>query len=220
MILSDIQEFVTGERPIDASDRVLATVLFLDIASSTERATALGDAAWGNLLNAYYSIVRKELARFRGKETNTAGDGFLAIFDGPARAIRCAIAITVVVRQLRIDVRAGLHTGECEMMGDNVGGFRRMEAFRRAILRSLRRPESKSIPVVAPVVVSLNAGRAATTPLRWFGSGLGVMPLTLPFDRALEAECNLTRGTARRQFSCRLRSGSNCTSRLHRQLPD
>jgi class 3 adenylate cyclase len=87
------------------------------------RATALGDAAWGNLLNAYYSIVRKELARFRGKETNTAGDGFLATFDGPARAIRCAIAITVVVRQLGVDVRAGLHTGECEMMGDNVGGI-------------------------------------------------------------------------------------------------
>jgi len=122
-ILSDIQEFVTGERPIDASDRILATVLFLDIASSTERATALGDAAWGNLLNAYYSIVRKELARFRGKETNTAGDGFLATFDGPARAIRCAIAITVGVRQLGIDVRAGVHTGECEMMGDNVGGI-------------------------------------------------------------------------------------------------
>jgi class 3 adenylate cyclase len=122
-ILSDIQEFVTGERPIDASDRILATVLFLDIASSTERATALGDAAWRNLLNVYYSIVRKELARFRGKETNTAGDGFLATFDGPARAIRCAIAISLGVKQLGIDVRAGIHTGECEMMGDNVGGI-------------------------------------------------------------------------------------------------
>jgi hypothetical protein len=92
-ILCDIQEFVTGERPIDASDRILATVLFLDIASSTERATALGDAAWRNVLNAYYSIVRKELARYRGKETNTGGDGFLATFDGPARAVRCATAI-------------------------------------------------------------------------------------------------------------------------------
>jgi pimeloyl-ACP methyl ester carboxylesterase len=122
-ILSDIQEFVTGERPIDASDRILATVLFLDIASSTERATELGDAAWRNLLNSYYSIVRRELARFRGKETNTAGDSFLAIFDGPARAVRCALAITVGVEQLGIDVRAGVHTGECEMMGDNVGGI-------------------------------------------------------------------------------------------------
>jgi pimeloyl-ACP methyl ester carboxylesterase len=82
-ILSDIQEFITGERPIDSSDRVLATVLFIDIASSTERAAALGDTAWGNLLNSYYAIVRKELARFRGKETNTTGDGFLATFDGP-----------------------------------------------------------------------------------------------------------------------------------------
>jgi class 3 adenylate cyclase len=122
-ILSDIQEFVTGERPIDASDRILATVLFLDIASSTERATQLGDAAWGNLLSSYYSIVRRELARHRGKETNTSGDGFLAMFDGPARAVRCALAITREVKQLGIDVRAGVHTGECEMMGDNVGGF-------------------------------------------------------------------------------------------------
>lgn len=122
-ILSDIQEFVTGERPIEASDRILATVLFLDIASSTERATELGDAAWRNLLNSYYSIVRRELARFRGKETNTAGDSFLATFDGPARAVRCALAVTLGVKQLGIDVRAGVHTGECELMGDNVGGI-------------------------------------------------------------------------------------------------
>ena len=122
-ILSDIQEFVTGERPVDASDRILATVLFLDIASSTERAPAIGDAAWRNLMNSYYSIVRKELARFRGKETNTAGDGFLATFDGPARAVRCGLAISIGVKQLGIDVRAGVHTGECELMGDNVGGI-------------------------------------------------------------------------------------------------
>jgi class 3 adenylate cyclase len=123
VILADIQEFVTGERPIASSDRILATVLFLDVASSTERATELGDAAWRNLLNAYYVIVRKELARFRGKEMNTAGDGFLATFDGPARAIRCALAITQTVKQLNIAVRAGIHTGECELMGDNVGGI-------------------------------------------------------------------------------------------------
>jgi len=122
-VLSDIQEFITGERPIDSSDRVLATVLFLDIASSTERAATLGDAAWGNLLNSYYTIVRKELVRFRGKETNTTGDSFLATFDGPARAIRCALAIVVAVRQLGIELRAGVHTGECELMGDNVGGI-------------------------------------------------------------------------------------------------
>jgi len=122
-VLSDIQEFITGERPIDSSDRVLATVLFLDIASSTERAATLGDAAWGNLLNSYYTIVRKELVRFRGKETNTTGDSFLATFDGPARAIRCALAIVGAVRQLGIELRAGVHTGECELMGDNVGGI-------------------------------------------------------------------------------------------------
>ncbi len=83
----------------------------------------MGDTAWGNLLNSYYAIVRKELARFRGRETNTTGDGFLATFDGPARAVRCALAIALNVRQLGIEVRAGVHTGECELMGDNVGGI-------------------------------------------------------------------------------------------------
>jgi len=123
VVLSDIQEFVTGERPIDSSDRILASVLFLDIASSTERAAVLGDAVWRHPLNSYYAIVRKELARFRGNETNNAGDGFLAMFDGPARAVRCALSIVLAVRQLGIEVRAGVHTGECELMGDNVGGI-------------------------------------------------------------------------------------------------
>lgn len=122
-ILSDIQEFITGERPIDSYDRILATVLFVDIASSTERAAALGDTRWRNVLNSYYAIVRKEFSRFRGKERNTTGDGFLATFDGPARAIRCALAIAQRVKQLGIDVRASVHTGECELMGDNVGGI-------------------------------------------------------------------------------------------------
>jgi class 3 adenylate cyclase len=123
LVLSDIHEFITGERPIDSFDRVLATVLFFDIASSTERAAALGDTAWRNLLSSYYTVVRKELARYRGKETNTTGDGFLATFDGPARAVRCALAIALAVRQLGIEVRAGVHTGECELMGDNIGGI-------------------------------------------------------------------------------------------------
>jgi pimeloyl-ACP methyl ester carboxylesterase len=122
-VLSDIQEFITGKRPIDSSDRILATVLFLDIASSTERAAALGDTGWRNVLNSYYAIVRKELSRFRGRETNTTGDSFLATFDGPARAIRCALAIVSAVRQLGIGVRGGVHTGECELMGDNIGGI-------------------------------------------------------------------------------------------------
>jgi class 3 adenylate cyclase len=123
IVLSDIHEFITGERPIDSFDRVLATVLFFDIASSTERAAALGDTAWRNVLNSYYAVVRKELSRYRGKEINTTGDSFLATFDGPARAVRCALAIALAVRQLRIEVRAGVHTGECELMGDNIGGI-------------------------------------------------------------------------------------------------
>jgi class 3 adenylate cyclase len=122
-ILSDIQEFITGERPIDSYDRILATVLFVDIASSTERAAAMGDTRWRNVLNSYYAIVRKEFSRFRGNERNTTGDGFLATFDGPARAIRCALAIAQKVKHLGIDVRASVHTGECELMGDNVGGI-------------------------------------------------------------------------------------------------
>jgi class 3 adenylate cyclase len=124
-ILSDIQEFVTGKRPIESYDRILATVLFLDIASSTERAAVLGDIGWRNVLNSYYVIVRKELTRFRGKETNTTGDAFVATFDGPARAIRCALAIAQGVKQLGINIRAGVHTGECELMGDNIGGLAR-----------------------------------------------------------------------------------------------
>jgi class 3 adenylate cyclase len=122
VILSDIQEFVTGERPIESGDRVLATVMFVDIAASTERAAQMGDAAWRNVLNSYYAIVRKELARHRGREANTAGDGFLASFDGPARAVRCALEISQGVKQLGLEVRAGVHIGECEMMGDNIGG--------------------------------------------------------------------------------------------------
>jgi pimeloyl-ACP methyl ester carboxylesterase len=94
-VLSDIQEFITGKRPIDTYDRTLSTVLFLDIASSTERAAALGDPGWRNALNSYYAIVRKELSHFRGKEINTTGDSFLATFDGPGRAIRCALAIAL-----------------------------------------------------------------------------------------------------------------------------
>ena len=122
-ILADFQEFMTGERPVATSDRILATVLFLDIVASTDRAAALGDAAWRNILSLYFSIVRKELARFRGREIDTAGDGFLATFDGPARAVRCALAVALAVKQLGIDVRAGVHTGECEVMGERVGGI-------------------------------------------------------------------------------------------------
>jgi class 3 adenylate cyclase len=122
VVLSDIQEFITGERPTESADRVLATVMFIDIAGSTERAVQLGDAAWRGLLNSYYSLVRKALARHRGKEANTSGDGFLATFDGPARAVRCALEVAQAVKQLGVHVRAGVHIGECEVMGDNIGG--------------------------------------------------------------------------------------------------
>jgi class 3 adenylate cyclase len=102
---------------------VLATVLFADIVGSTERAAALGDRKWRDVLDGYYSVARRELTRFRGREVDTAGDGFFASFDGPARGIRCAQAIAAGVRPLGSEVRAGLHTGECEVIGDKVGGI-------------------------------------------------------------------------------------------------
>ena len=122
-LLDEIEEFLTGVRRGPEPDRVLATVLFTDIVGSTEKAAELGDRRWRELLDSHHALVRKELARFRGREIDTAGDGFFATFDGPARAIRCAYTISDNVRQLGIQVRAGLHTGECELMGDKVGGI-------------------------------------------------------------------------------------------------
>ncbi len=106
-----------------ADDRVLATVLFTDIVDSTRRAAQMGDRDWHALLDAHDAVVRSQLARFRGREVNTSGDGFLAMFDGPQRAIRCAMAIRDAVQALGIQVRAGLHTGECEVRGDDIGGI-------------------------------------------------------------------------------------------------
>ena len=106
-----------------ADDRVLATVLFTDIVDSTRRAAEMGDRDWHALLDAHDAVVRAQLARFRGREVNTSGDGFLAMFDGPQRAIRCAMAIRDAVQALGIEVRAGLHTGECEVRGDDIGGI-------------------------------------------------------------------------------------------------
>ncbi|HUO65793.1 MAG TPA: adenylate/guanylate cyclase domain-containing protein [Terriglobales bacterium] len=123
VIMDEIEEFLTGARHEPESDRVLATVLFADIVGSTERAAALGDRKWRDVLDGYYSVARRELTRFRGREVDTAGDGFFAAFDGPARGIRCAQAITAGVRPLGIEVRAGLHTGECEVIGGKVGGI-------------------------------------------------------------------------------------------------
>ncbi len=118
-----IEEFLTGARPPVTVDRVLATVLFTDIVGSTEKAAALGDRRWRDLLDTHHATIRRNLARFRGREIKTTGDGILATFDGPARGVRCACAIAEEIRPLGIDVRGGLHTGECEMIGDDVGGI-------------------------------------------------------------------------------------------------
>lgn len=122
-ILDEIQEFLTGVRPILESDRVLSTLLFTDIVSSTELADRLGDRAWIELLERHHAMVRRELARFRGREVDTAGDGFFATFDGPARAIRCALNVVEAGHQLGIKIRAGLHTGEIEVTGPKIGGI-------------------------------------------------------------------------------------------------
>ena len=119
----EIAEFLTGQQAEVADDRVLATVLFTDIVDSTRRAAEMGDRDWHALLDAHDAVVRSQLARFRGREVNTSGDGFLAMFDGPQRAIRCAMAIRDAVQSLGIEVRAGLHTGECEVRGDDIGGI-------------------------------------------------------------------------------------------------
>ena len=119
----EIAEFLTGHQAEVADDRVLATVLFTDIVDSTRRAAEIGDRDWHALLDAHDAIVRAQLLRFRGREVNTSGDGFLAMFDGPQRAIRCAMAIRDAVQALGLEVRAGLHTGECEVRGDDIGGI-------------------------------------------------------------------------------------------------
>ena len=122
-LLDEIEEFITGTRQRPEPDRVLATLMFTDVVGSTERAVELGDRQWRELLSSFYATVRKEIAAFRGNDVNTTGDGMLATFDGPARAIRCAASIRERVRPLGIQVRTGLHTGECELIGDDVGGI-------------------------------------------------------------------------------------------------
>jgi class 3 adenylate cyclase/pimeloyl-ACP methyl ester carboxylesterase len=120
---SFLEEVREGKGPLREPDRVLATVLFTDIVGATARAAELGDRAWGELLQLHHAAVRTELGRFRGQEVDTAGDGFFATFDGPARAISCACTIRDSLDDLGLDVRAGLHTGECELMEDKVGGI-------------------------------------------------------------------------------------------------
>jgi class 3 adenylate cyclase len=122
-IMDEIREFLTGVREPAEPDRVLATVLFTDVVGSTERARELGDRRWRDLLERHNEIVRRDLERFRGCEVDTAGDGFFATFDGPARAIRCARSVVDNVRTVGLDIRAGLHTGECELAGQAVRGI-------------------------------------------------------------------------------------------------
>jgi class 3 adenylate cyclase len=122
-VVDEIEEFLTGVRPPPEVDRVLATVLFTDIVGSTEQAATLGDRRWRDLLTAHHAAVRRELDRFQGHEVDTAGDGFLATFDGPARAIRCARSVVTGAGQLALEVRAGVHTGECEIVGQKVAGI-------------------------------------------------------------------------------------------------
>src|SRR5262249_19177650 len=122
-LADEIEEFVTGTRPAPEPDRVLATVLFTDIVGSTQRAVELGDRRWRDLLGAHDAAVRRELERFRGHEVDTAGDGFLATFDGPARAVRCALSIGGALEGIGVDIRAGVHTGECELDGEKVRGI-------------------------------------------------------------------------------------------------
>jgi len=121
-LLDEIEEFLTGIRHGPEPDRILATILFTDIVGSTKRAVELGDRDWRELLEQHHTIVRRQLARFRGREVDTAGDGFLATFDGSGRAIRCAVSICRQMRSLGIEVRAGLHSGECQIEGSTVGG--------------------------------------------------------------------------------------------------
>ena len=122
-ILGDIEEFVTGTRHAEEVDRVLATVMFADIVKSTERAAEIGDRRWRDLLQDFYRVVRRNLDRYRGREVDTAGDGLLATFDGPARAVRCAQAINGDMPSLGLEVRAGVHTGEVEIVGEKIRGI-------------------------------------------------------------------------------------------------
>jgi len=123
VILNNVEEFLTGSYHPAEPERILATVMFTDIVGSTQKAVELGDSKWRNLLISHRTIIRRELAAFRGKEIETTGDGFLATFDGPARAIRCAMAMNKAVASLNIEIRVGLHTGECELMDNDVGGI-------------------------------------------------------------------------------------------------
>ena len=135
-LVDEVEEFLTGVRHGPEPDRVLATLLFTDIVGATQKAAALGDRRWRDLLAEHNARVRRELARFRGREIDAAGDGFLATFDGPARAIGCAAAVVAAVKPLDLAVRTGVHTGECEVLGPKLSGIAVHVAARVAALAS------------------------------------------------------------------------------------
>jgi class 3 adenylate cyclase len=122
-VADEIQEFLTGSRPPPRHDRVLATVLFTDIVGSTERAATIGDRDWRELLERHHRLLRGALDRYGGREVHTAGDGFLATFDSPRRAIECARAAGEAIRSIGLEIRAGVHTGEIELSGGDVQGI-------------------------------------------------------------------------------------------------
>jgi class 3 adenylate cyclase len=122
-VTSEVEEFLTGQRPVGEADRLLATVLFTDMVASTDRAAELGDRRWRDVIETHEKIARREIDRYRGHLVKSTGDGFLATFDGPARAIRCARAMVDALDAVGIAIRAGLHTGECEMIDGDVGGI-------------------------------------------------------------------------------------------------
>jgi class 3 adenylate cyclase len=151
-ILDQTQEFLTGVRPIAETDRVLATVLFTDIVDSTRRAAELGDRAWRLLLDQHDALAERQVARHGGRLVKTTGDGILATFDGPARSVRCAWAISEGARALGVQMRAGVHTGEVELRGDDVAGLGVNIASR---IESLARPGEV---LVSRTVTDLVAG--------------------------------------------------------------
>ena len=141
--VEEIQEFLTGMRDSGESDRVLATVMFVDIVNSTNRAAELGDRRWTDLLEGFYAVVRRELERFRGRKIDTAGDGFFVTFDGPARAIRCATVLVEAVEEIGLKVRVGIHTGEVERAGDKISGLAVVIGARVSALAGLARSSSR-----------------------------------------------------------------------------
>jgi pimeloyl-ACP methyl ester carboxylesterase len=155
-IVDEVEEFLTGTRNSAEIDRVLTSILFTDIVGSTRTATRLGDRAWRGLLEHHHATVRTMLARYQGHEIDTAGDGFFATFDGPGRAVRCAIAIVEAVRSLGIEVRTGLHAGEVEILGDKVGGIA------VAIAARVKEKAGPSQVLVSQTVKDLVAGSGFT----------------------------------------------------------